>query len=352
VRVLSVVGARPQFIKVVPVARALAAGHEHRLAHTGQHYDASMSAVFFEELDLPRPDFDLAIGSGPHGAQTGAMLAALETVILDWRPDWVVVYGDTNSTLAGALAASKLRVPVAHVEAGLRSFNRRMPEEINRVVADHLCDVLFCPSGSAVDHLRAEGRTRGVHCVGDVMADALIPLAERSRKRSTVLVRLGLKPRGFVLATIHRAENTDDAGRLRDIIAALNGLDERVVVPLHPRTRKAMDEIGTRFSAHVTAIEPVGYLDMLQLTQNARLIVTDSGGLQKEAYWLGVPCVTVRDETEWAETVAAGWNMLVATDCGLIAAAVRSLSPPSERPDLYGDGHASERIVARLEQAH
>jgi UDP-GlcNAc3NAcA epimerase len=311
-----------------------------------------MSALFFDELGLPHPDFNLEIGSRRHGAQTGAMLAALEQVVLDVRPNWVIVYGDTNSTLAGALAASKQQVPVAHVEAGLRSFNRRMPEEINRVMADHLSDLLLCPSNGAVEHLRAEGITRGVHLVGDVMADALTPLAARARERSTVLDRLGLTPRQFVLATIHRAENTDDPARLGDIVMALNSLGGRIVVPLHPRTSKAMDRLGLNFVPHVTAIEPVGYLDMLQLTQNARVIVTDSGGLQKEAYWLGVPCVTVRDETEWVETVAAGWNVLAGTDRGRIVAAVRDASPPLARPHLYGDGHASERIVALLDRTH
>ena len=347
-RVLSIVGARPQFMKAAPLARALAPGHEHLLVHTGQHYDANMSAVFFDELDIPRPAFDLAIGSGGHGAQTGAMLAALEPIMIETHPDWVLVYGDTNSTLAGALAAAKLNLRVAHVEAGLRSFNRRMPEEVNRVVADHVADLLFCPSDVAVGHLRDEGITTGVHNVGDVMADALTGLAARARERSTILARLSVQPQRFVLATIHRAENTDAAGRLGGIVDAINALAETVVLPLHPRTRGKLDAINARFAPHVLAIDPVGYLDMLQLTQNARLILTDSGGLQKEAYWLGVPCVTAREETEWVETVHAGWNTLVGADRDQIVRAVTSMAPPSTRPPLYGGGHASDRIVRIL----
>ena len=345
--VLSIVGARPQFMKVAPVAAALA-GHRHRIVHTGQHYDANMSDVFFEELGLPRADFHLGIGSGRHGAQTGAMLAAIEPVLIETAPDWVMVYGDTNSTLAGALAAAKLRMPIAHVEAGLRSFNRRMPEEINRVVADCLADRLFCPSQTAVDHLRAEGITAGVHDVGDVMADALAPLAARARERSAVLPRLGLTPGQYLLATIHRAENTDEPRRLAAIVEALNAAGEQVVFPVHPRTRKLLDGSGLALAANVVTIDPVGYLDMLQLSQHARLIVTDSGGLQKEAYWLGIPCVTVRDETEWVETVAAGWNTLTGADRDRIVEAVKTLSPPASRPPLYGGGHAARRIAEIL----
>ncbi|MDP3716234.1 MAG: UDP-N-acetylglucosamine 2-epimerase (non-hydrolyzing) [Acidobacteriota bacterium] len=346
-RVVSVVGARPQFIKVAAVAKALEA-HDHVVVHTGQHYDANMSAVFFDELALPKPDFDLAIGSGPHGAQTGAMLAALEPIFVSAAPDWVLVYGDTNSTLAGALAAVKLNLPVAHIEAGLRSFNRRMPEEINRVVADHVSDLLFCPSAVAVAHLRAEGITKGVHEVGDVMADALAPLSARARERSTILSRLRLTPANYLLATLHRAENTDDAVRLTDIVGALNALEEPVVLPLHPRTKGCLDRIDARLESHIAVIDPLGYLDMLQLTQHARLVLTDSGGLQKEAYWLGIPCVTLRDETEWVETVDAGWNILVGADRERIIRAATSFAPPALHPPLYGGGQASERIVRIL----
>lgn len=344
---MSIVGARPQFIKVAAVSRALQR-HEHVMVHTGQHYDANMSDVFFDELALPKPDVNLAIGSGGHGAQTGAMLAALEPLLQSAAPDWVLVYGDTNSTLAGALAAVKINLPVAHIEAGLRSFNRRMPEEINRVVADHLSDLLFCPSAVAVGHLRDEGITRGVHEVGDVMADALAPLAARAREQSVILARLGLIPGTYALATLHRAENTDDPGRLREIVGALNELDEPVVLPLHPRTKGCLERMDARLATHVTVIDPLGYLDMLQLTQHARLVLTDSGGLQKEAYWLGIPCVTLRDETEWVETVDAGWNILVGADRERIITAVASFAPPAVHPPLYGGGQASERIVRVL----
>jgi UDP-N-acetylglucosamine 2-epimerase len=339
-------------MKAAPIERALSLAHTSLLVHTGQHYDANMSDVFFRELGLPEADFNLGIGSGAHAAQTGAMLMALEHVMTETRPDWVIVYGDTNSTLAGALAASKLRIPLAHVEAGLRSFNRAMPEEVNRVVADRVSDVLLCPSQVAVDNLRREGLAEQVHLVGDVMADALESLASRARAHSNVLDRLPVSPGRFVLVTIHRAENTDDGAKLSEIVAAVSGLEEAVVWPVHPRTRKQMESAGLAPGANVLAIDPVGYLDMLQLLQNARLVVTDSGGLQKEAYWLGVPCVTVRNETEWTETVEAGWNVLAGADRTRIGDAVRDLTPPAHRPVLYGDGLAAPRIVKLLEGAN
>jgi UDP-N-acetylglucosamine 2-epimerase len=360
-KVVTVVGARPQFIKAAPVSRALlAARHSEILVHTGQHYDANMSAIFFDELGLAPPAHNLGIGSGTHGAQTGAMLEGIEQVLADERPDWVLIYGDTNSTLAGALAAAKLHVRVAHVEAGLRSFNRRMPEEINRVVADHLSDLLLVPSQTAVDNLSAEGIARGVHIVGDVMADALALAAERSRDRPDMLAQLGIADRGYLLATIHRAENTDSLPRLKSILAALDGLNEPVVFPVHPRTRKILETIHPKYAAgtslrrsgtgdgNLKLIEPVGYLDMVGLERSARMILTDSGGIQKEAYWLRVPCVTLRDETEWVETVQAGWNIIAAADSARIVQAVRAFKPPAEHPPLYGDGHAAERIAALL----
>jgi UDP-N-acetylglucosamine 2-epimerase len=278
------------------------------------------------------------------------MLARIEGVLLAEKPDWVLVYGDTNSTLAGALAAAKLHIPAAHVEAGLRSFNRAMPEEINRVVTDHLSDLLLCPSQTAVDNLAAEGITRGVHLVGDVMADALAFAAERAQRQSDVLLRLGLAERGYLLATVHRAENTDDTARLRNILAAFTELGETVVFPVHPRTRKALqnENIFQSPTSSLRLIEPLGYLDMVRLEQSARMILTDSGGIQKEAYWLGVPCVTLRDETEWVETVEAGWNVLAGAGRERIVQAVRSFAPPAARPALYGDGRASERIVISL----
>jgi len=353
-RVVSIVGARPQFIKAAPVSHALRAfGHAEVLVHTGQHYDTNMSAVFFDELALPQPAHHLGIGSGTHGAQTGAMLAAVDGVIAAERPDWVLVYGDTNSTLAGALAATKLHVRVAHVEAGLRSFNRQMPEEINRVLVDHIADLLLVPSQTAVDNLTAEGLISGVHLVGDVMVGALASAAARAAARSTILARLDLTEHRYVLATIHRAENTDSPARLADILAALRALDEPVVVPLHPRTRKAIDALGpipgrAAASGRLTFIEPVGYLDMVCLEQSARVILTDSGGIQKEAYWLRVPCVTLRDETEWVETVQAGWNTVVGADPERIVHAARNVRMPADHPAFYGDTHAADRIAALL----
>jgi UDP-N-acetylglucosamine 2-epimerase len=348
--VLSVVGARPQFIKAAPLVRAIACRHRSMLVHTGQHYDANMSDVFFDELGLPAPDVHLGIGSGPHGAQTGAMLSALEPVMIETRPDWVVVYGDTNSTLAGALTAAKLDVRVAHVEAGLRSFNRAMPEEINRLVADHLSDLLLCPSDAAIANLKAEGRVRGVHRATDTMIEALTDATSRARAASTVLDRLSLAERGYVLATVHRAENTNSHGRLGRIVAALDALGEPVVFPVHPRTRRALADAGFTPGPAVTLLEPVGYLDMVRLESSARLIVTDSGGVQKEAFWLGVPCVTVRDETEWTETVESGWNVLAGTDTQAIIDAVRRFAVPATRSPLYGEGRSSQAIVHLLEE--
>ena len=298
------------------------------MVHTGQHYDYEMSGIFFDGLDLPSPDVNLGVGSGSHGRQTAAMLKGIEDVLLADRPDAALVYGDTNSTLAGALAASKLAVPLVHVEAGLRSFNRRMPEEINRVVADHLSDLLFCPSDTAVNNLAAEGISRNVHQVGDVMLDVLNWARRRaSASPDTILERLGLKQGRYVLATVHRSENTDATWRLSSILAAFNSLEEPVVFPIHPRTRRVIAEAGFVLEPHVRLIDPLGYLDMVTLSASARLILTDSGGLQKEAYWLGVPCVTLRDETEWVETVQAGWNTLVGSDDERIVEAARDVRP-------------------------
>lgn len=350
VKIVSIVGARPQFIKAAPVSRVLRQQHAEVLLHTGQHYDHNMSAVFFEELGIPEPDYNLGIGSGPHGQQTGQMLEAIEKVLLDQRPDWVLVYGDTNSTLAGALAAVKLHIPVAHVEAGLRSFNRRMPEEHNRVLTDHAADLLLCPTETAVENLAREGITRGVHNVGDVMYDAVLHNIGIAGKRSTVLRRLALKSGGYLLATVHRAENTDDPSRLAAIVEAFGAVQEPIVFPAHPRTRSALGASGLSVPANVQLVEPVGYLDMLLLEKHARLILTDSGGVQKEAYFFAVPCVTLRDETEWVETVEAGWNVVVGADPQRIAAAVRSLRPSGAPPEVFGDGRASERMVEIIAQ--
>jgi UDP-GlcNAc3NAcA epimerase len=348
VKLVSIVGARPQFIKAAAVSRALRRRHHEVLVHTGQHYDYEMSGIFFEGLDIPRPDVNLGVGSGSHGAQTAAMLKGVEDVLLDERPDYVLVYGDTNSTLAGALAASKLSIPVAHVEAGLRSFNRSMPEEINRLVADHLSELLLCPSDTAVRNLAAEGITQNAHLVGDVMLDVLNWAKQRLSETPKILQQLGLVRQGYILATVHRSENTDNLSRLAQILRAFNSLNEPVIFPVHPRTQKAITETGFIVKSNVRLIDPVGYMDMMALARSARMVLTDSGGLQKEAYWLGVPCVTMRAETEWVETVQAGWNTLVGSDSERIIEAVRSFTPNGTHPALYGDGTASVNCVDLL----
>jgi UDP-GlcNAc3NAcA epimerase len=344
VKILSIVGARPQFIKAAPVSRALRVAHKEVLVHTGQHYDHNMSAVFFQELEIPEPDYNLGVGSGPQGQQTGRMLEAIEHVLLEEKPDWVLVYGDTNSTLAGALAAVKLHIPLVHIEAGLRSYNRRMPEEHNRVLTDHAADLLFCPTQTAVNNLAREGITRVVRNVGDVMYDAVLRNIGIAEKRSNVLERLELQPKGYLLATVHRAENTDAPMRLAGIVEAFGMLEELIVFPAHPRTRAALAAFDWALPDNVRIIEPVSYLDMLMLEKHARLILTDSGGVQKEAYFFAVPCVTLRDETEWVETVEAGWNVVVGADPQRIIAAARSSRPSGKPPALFGDGRASERI--------
>ena len=350
VKIVSVVGARPQFIKASALSRPLRRRATEILVHTGQHYDANMSQVFFDELGIPAPEYNLGVGSASHGAQTAAMLVALEDLLVAERPDWVLVYGDTNSTLAGALAAAKLHIPVAHVEAGLRSFNRLMPEEINRVVADHLSELLFCPSRLALENLAAEGIRQGVHVVGDVMAAALAYAVDRAEEESAILERLGLTPKNYLLVTVHRAENTDDPQRLQNILSVLAQIKEPVLLPLHPRTRKLIEELDFDASAapNLRLIEPLGYLEMVRLEKSARLILTDSGGIQKEAYWLGVPCITLRDETEWLETVELGWNTLVGADPQRILNALTSFSPPAARPPLYQDPGGIQRIIDLL----
>lgn len=346
-RIATVVGARPQFIKAAPLSQAIADtdGLEERLIHTGQHYDYEMSQVFFEQLSLPEPAEHLGVGSGPHGAQTGAMLEKIEASLQRDRPDLVLVYGDTNSTLAGALAAAKLHIPVAHVEAGLRSYNPRMPEEINRVLTDHVSALLFTPSPVAVANLAKEGITRGVHTVGDVMCD--IAHGASKLERPSAIKSLGLSRGGYVLVTIHRAENTDDPSRLRAIFDALASADEPMLVPLHPRTRSRLSQT---LPDHVRLVKPVSFLDMAELESAARVIVTDSGGVQKEAMFYHVPCVTVRPETEWTETVDLGWNRLV--EPSELRDAILSAKPgPVFDVYPYGDGRAAEKIAAILAAA-
>ena len=355
---ITIVGARPQFIKAAPVSAALLAtgAIRERILHTGQHFDDDMSAVFFRELGIAPPAWNLGIGGGPHGAMTGAQLAAIETILVAEKPDAVLVYGDTNSTLAGALAAVKLHIPVAHVEAGLRSFNRRMPEEINRVLTDHVSRWLFAPTDSAVVNLKREGIEGGhVHQVGDVMLDAALRFAKVAAARpARPAVAAALGGRAFALATVHRAENTDEPERLRAIVGALRALSGEidVVWPLHPRTRKVLTALGVDVDGQkpLHVVGPLGYLDMIELQAAAQLIVTDSGGVQKEAFFFGKPCVTLRDETEWVELVEAGWNRLAPpTSVDALTSAFRAAIGSTGRPVRpYGDGDAAQRIAAIL----
>jgi len=349
-RIATVVGARPQFIKAAPVSKAIAAhGLQEYLIHTGQHYDYGMSQVFFDELDLREPDVNLGIGQGTHAQQTGRMLIAIEQVLLDQKPDWVLVYGDTNSTLAGGLAAVKLHIPLAHVEAGLRSFNRLMPEEHNRVLVDHCADLLFCPTQTAVKNLKNEGLSQGIHLVGDTMYDAVLQFSGLAQTKSSILTQLKLNPRSYSLATIHRAYNTDDPGALKALFDAFGKTGEKIILPIHPRTANSIKTNRIQVSENVTLIDPVSYLDMLMLEQQARLILTDSGGVQKEAYFFGVPCITLRPETEWIETRDSGWNQVVGNDLEKIMEAVNKKDWPREQPiGLFGDGHAAEKIAALL----
>jgi UDP-GlcNAc3NAcA epimerase len=378
-KIVTVVGARPQFVKAAAVRRAIEAYNKHAshprrrrskkafqevLVHTGQHYDYAMDGVFFEELQLPKPDYHLGVGSGSHAKQTALMLERIETLLQKEKPDAVLVYGDTNSTLAGALTAAKLNMPVAHVEAGLRSFNRVMPEETNRLLTDHLSTFLFCPTQQAVQNLTKEGIKNGkekvVKRVGDVMYDSILHYSTLADKKSTILNDLNLftthdsRLTNYYLATLHRAENTDDPKRLRSILAALDeiGKESPVVLPLHPRTKKMITTYGLRLSeGRIRWIDPVSYLDMVSLEKNAKAILTDSGGVQKEAYWFNVPCFTLREETEWVETIDSGWNVLVGTEAERIVEEVRrkrGRKPSAKGTQIFGDGTAGEKIVQIL----
>ncbi|MBC8529571.1 UDP-N-acetylglucosamine 2-epimerase (non-hydrolyzing) [Christensenellaceae bacterium NSJ-44] len=356
-KILTIVGARPQFIKAAPVSRALRKAHREVLVHTGQHYDANMSDIFFEELHIPKPDYNLGIGGGSHGQMTGRMLEAIEQVMLKEKPDVALVYGDTNSTLAGALAAGKLLIPVLHVEAGLRSFNRAMPEEQNRVLTDHIAALLSCPTQTAVENLHAEGVTQGVRNTGDVMLDAVrynAQLAQEAKPLHKTLAQLRvlrgksaalLEDKGYYLATIHRQENTDAPDKLLTIVEALNELNHPVIWPVHPRVRERKEM--ARLGDHIRLVEPVGYLDMLMLTGHARMVLTDSGGLQKEALFLGTPCTTLRDETEWVETLEGGWNVLAKIDrADILAKATRAVDTRNGTAcSAFGDGNAAEKIA-------
>jgi UDP-GlcNAc3NAcA epimerase len=348
-RFASIVGARPQFVKVAMVSRALRQQHEELIIHTGQHYDYNMSAQFFDELDIPAPDYHLEVGSGPHGAQTGRMLEAIEEVLMKEPFDAVIVYGDTNSTLAGALAAAKLHIPVAHVEAGLRNFDQAMPEEINRVISDHLSCRLYCPTRAACRNLNREGITRGVELVGDVMYDLLLLVQPKLALRTERLLQtFHLTPQSYALVTVHRAVNADNPEAMRGIADGLNRLEMPVIFPVHPRTRARLEHYAITWEKHVHLIEPVGYLDMMALGRTAYRILTDSGGLQKEAFLLGVACVTLREETEWVETVEAGWNVLVGTRWQDIVKAVGRPNPEPSLHNPFGEGDAALRIAHSL----
>jgi UDP-GlcNAc3NAcA epimerase len=370
--VLSIVGARPQFVKAAMVVESVRAHNRqakagnrlrHSLLHTGQHYDRNLSDVFFEQMPLPKPKYNLGVGSGTHGAQTGRLLAAVEEVLLKEQPDVVLVYGDTNSTLAGALAASKLGMKVAHVEAGLRSFNRAMPEEINRVLTDHLADILFCPTAAAIQHLADEGVKQGSYFSGDVMLDAVLAFQKIANRRSRILGTLDLVPNEYIVFTLHRAENTDSEARLSEVLDLLTRIRHRVVFPIHPRTRKRMAGFpalqgllkALERTPNIRLIDPVSYLDMLALEGHARIVMTDSGGVQKEAYFLGVPCLTLRNETEWTETLEGGWNRLVDIKSNQTKPILDSLwnrngqSPSTARDlSLFGSGHAAELLIQQL----
>lgn len=352
-KILSIVGARPEFIQAMPVSQALAACHTEVLVHTGQHYDYRMSQLFFEELPIPQPQHNLAIGSGSHAQQTAELLTRLETVISAEQPDVVLVRGDTNSTLGGALVASKLQIPLVHVEAGERSHNRAMPEEINRLMVDAVADLHLCVSPKAVRQLHDEGKRDSVVWSGDVMLDAIEQVLPQAAARSTVLERLRLCAGSYALVTVHRAGNVDDSARLRQILSALNEVRMPIVFPVHPRTRNAIEQLRARddihLEQHIQLLDPVGYLDMVHLEANATLIATDSGGVQREAYYLQKPCLTLRDETEWTDIVESGWNRLVGAQHRAIVDAWHTFTPPTAHPPILGDGHAAERIVAAIE---
>lgn len=345
-KIASILGARPQFIKAAPISKELRKEHDEILIHTGQHYDDEMSKIFFDSLHIPRPDYNLGVGSSSQGEQTGRMLLGIEELLLKERPDLVLVYGDTNSTLAGALASVKLHIPVGHVEAGLRSFDRSMPEEINRVLADRISALLFSPTKTAVANLKKEGITNGVHLTGDVMYDALlhnIKIAEKSK----ILEQFNIEPKKYLLVTVHRQSNTDNAENLSNILEALSGIEEKVIFPIHPRTTKFIKIHGLKrkIKGNIILSKPIGYLDFLWLEKNAKKILTDSGGIQKEAYILKVPCITLRRNTEWIETVEDGWNVLVGANKEKIIENVNEFAPKSKQRNIFGDGKASKRIV-------
>ncbi len=346
-KIASIVGARPQFIKLAPLSWELRKLHREVLIDTGQHYDQEMAGNFFSEFKIPKPDHALGIGSGEHGEQTGRMLIALEKALVTEKPDLVVVFGDTNSTLAGALSAAKMTLPVAHVEAGLRSYDHTMPEEINRVLTDHVSSLLFCPSDPSKDNLKREGITEGVHVVGDVMLDALEESKVAAEKHSKILSQLDLKKGEYQLLTIHRPSNTDNKQNLKNIISAVGSSGIRTIFPAHPRTSKLMKDFGLNehFPENITVTKPLGHMDTVWLEANAKRVLTDSGGIQKEAYLLGVPCITLRETTEWIETINTNWNTLVGADPERIRHAIAHFEPSGYRKKIFGPPGASVRIA-------
>ena len=345
-KIISIVGARPNFIKCAPLSKEIRKEFNEVIIHTGQHYNYEMNRVFFEELNIPEPDYHLGVGSGSHGYQTGEMIKRIEEVLLKEEPDLVLVYGDTNSTIAGALAASKLHIKVAHIESGLRSYDKSMPEEINRILTDHCSDILFCPTETSVEILKKEGITNEVHLTGDVMVDALKKNIKIAEKKAMILDEMDLKPKKYYLATIHRAENTDEFKRLKNIVDAFCEIGN-LVFPCHPRTEKYLKGFGlwNRLVENTKVIKPVGYLNMLMLEKGARKVLTDSGGVQKEAYIFKVPCITLRDNTEWVETVEDGWNVLVGADEEKIVKGVNQFEPGNKQRNVFGEGDASEKIT-------
>ena len=350
-KILTVVGARPQFIKAAPLSKALReSGIQEILLHTGQHYDTGMSQIFFDELEIPPPDINLEIGSGPHGQQTGRMMETIEKELVQHKPDKVLVYGDTNSTLAGALAAAKLHIPVAHIEAGLRSFNRKMPEEHNRVLTDHCSSHLFCPTQTAVDNLAKEGITQNVHLVGDPMLDAALHFLPIAKQKSTTLEDNNLTPGQYFLATLHRPSNTDNPSILTTLLDTLDALPLPVLFPIHPRTQSKIQSLPLQTFCNISTIPPVGYLDMLQLLDNARALLTDSGGLQKEAFFLKTPCITLREETEWLETLENNANQLTGPNALKILQALNNLPHPSvfTANTTFGDGTSAKQTTQIL----
>jgi UDP-GlcNAc3NAcA epimerase len=350
-KIVTIIGARPQFVKAAVISRALRqAGHEEILVNTGQHYDDNMARIFFEEMGIPKPNYDLGVGSGTHASQTAGSLVGIEEILLTEKPDFIIVFGDTNATLAGALAAAKLHIKIAHIEAGLRSYNRDMPEEINRVVTDVLSDLLFVPTPVAAENLNKEGITSGIYIVGDVMVDALVTYTKVAEQKSRILNELKLRKDEFLLMTIHRPSNADHDDRLLSILGEVSKIDLPVIFPIHPRSKPRVEKLISKTSGNIRIIDPIGYLDMMMLEKYSKVIITDSGGVQKEAYLHKTPCLTVRGETEWVETVRDGWNYVVGDQLDKISMLSNDFPEPKVWNPHYGDGQTSDKIVRLLEE--